>query len=102
LIYKLRWDIEKFFGWWKKHMRVYHLIARSEHGLFVQILSGLITFLLLSIYCQNKYGEKVSIKQVRKLRNMIRNESRQIDGCDEKVGSEINGRRRYFPFYAIT
>jgi hypothetical protein len=78
LIYKLRWDIEKFFAWWKRHMRVYHLIARSEHGLFVQILSGLITFLLLSIYCQNKHGEKVNIKRVRELRNKIMNESRQI------------------------
>ena len=26
-IYKLRWDIEIFFGWWKRHLRVYHLIA---------------------------------------------------------------------------
>jgi len=40
-IYKLRWKIEKFFGWWKRHLRVYHLIARSKHGLMVQILSGL-------------------------------------------------------------
>ncbi len=32
LIYKLRWDIEIFFGWWKRHLRVYHLIARSEYG----------------------------------------------------------------------
>jgi IS4 transposase len=39
--YKLRWDIENFFAGWKKHLKVYHLIARSEHGLMVQILSGL-------------------------------------------------------------
>ena len=39
LIYKLRWEIEKFFAWWKRHLRVYHLIARSKHGLMVQILS---------------------------------------------------------------
>jgi IS4 transposase len=32
-IYKLRWDIEKFFGWWKRHLlRVYHLISRSQRG----------------------------------------------------------------------
>jgi len=30
LIYKLRWDIEKFFAWWKRHLRVYHLIARAS------------------------------------------------------------------------
>jgi len=48
-IYKLRWQIENFFAWWKRHLRVYHLIARSEYGLMVQILGGLITYLLLAI-----------------------------------------------------
>jgi IS4 transposase len=33
--YKLRWDIEIFFGWWKRHLRVYHLIARTKYGLMV-------------------------------------------------------------------
>ena len=33
LVYKLRWNIETFFGWWKRHLKVYHLIARSEYGL---------------------------------------------------------------------
>ena len=62
--YKLRWDIENFFAWWKRHLNVYHLIARSEHGLMVQILSGLITYLLLAIYCYEQHNEKVSIKRV--------------------------------------
>jgi len=48
LIYKLRWDIESFFAWWKRHLKVYHLFARSENGMMVQILSGLITYLLLA------------------------------------------------------
>jgi len=30
LIYKLRWDIETFFAWWKRHLKVYHLISRSR------------------------------------------------------------------------
>jgi hypothetical protein len=76
-IYKLRWDIETFFAWWKRHLKVYHLIARSEHGLMVQILAGLITYLLLSIYCHEQHNEKVSIKRVRQLRNNILNEARQ-------------------------
>ena len=38
--YKLRWNIESFFAWWKRHLRVYHLIARSQYGLMVQILAG--------------------------------------------------------------
>jgi len=28
-IYKLRWNIENFFAWWKRYLHVYHLIARS-------------------------------------------------------------------------
>lgn len=76
-IYKLRWDIESFFAWWKRHLRVYHLIAQSRYGLMVQILSGLITYLLLSIFCHKNFAEKVSIKRVRELRIRIQNEIRQ-------------------------
>ena len=73
-IYKERWLIEKFFAWWKRHLKVYHIIARSRYGLTMQILAGLITYLLLAIYCQNHFGERVSIKRVRQLRIQIRNE----------------------------
>jgi len=65
LAYKLRWNIETFFGWWKKHLHVYHLFARSKNGMLVQILSGLITYLLLAIYCHETHGERVSIRRVR-------------------------------------
>jgi len=75
LIYKLRWTIESFFGWWKRHLKVYHLIARSPYGLLMQILSGLITYLLLAMYCQEEHGERVTIERVRELRNRIRNEA---------------------------
>ena len=78
-IYKLRWDIEIFFGWWKRHLKVYHLIARSQYGLMVQILAGLITYLLIAIYCHNNFKEKVSIKRVRELRIKIKNEIRKFD-----------------------
>jgi len=73
-IYKLRWNIEVFFAWWKRHLRVYHLIARSQYGLMVQILAGLITYLLLAIYCYQNHAEPVSIKPVRQLRIQIQNE----------------------------
>ena len=79
LIYKLRWEIEKFFAWWKRHLKVYPLISRTPHGLMVQILSGLITYLLLAIYCHEKHNEKVSIKRVRELRIKIQNETRSLD-----------------------
>jgi len=75
-IYKLRWNIENFFAWWKRHLRVYHLIARSQYGLMVQILAGLITYLLLAIHCHENHAEPVSIKRVRELRLQIQNELR--------------------------
>jgi len=74
--YKLRWDIENFFAWWKRHLKVYHLIARSEYGFMVQILAGLITYLLLAIYCHEAHNEKVSIRRVRQPRMQIHNELR--------------------------
>lgn len=75
-IYRLRWSIEDFFKWWKRHLKVYHLIARSKHGMMIQILAGLITYLLLAIYCHQQFNEKVSIKRVRQLRIQIQNEIR--------------------------
>jgi hypothetical protein len=81
--YKLRWDIENFFAWWKRHLKVYHLIARSEHGLMVQILAGLITYLLLAIYCHEQHKEKVSIKRVRQLRTQIQNELKSAPSSTE-------------------
>ena len=75
-VYKLRWDIETFFAWWKRHLKVYHLISRSRHGLMIQMLAGLITYLLLAIYCHEQHGEPVSIRRVRQPRHQILNEAR--------------------------
>jgi hypothetical protein len=75
LVYKLRWDIENFFAWWKRRLKVYHLFTRSKNGLMVQILSGLLTYLFLAIYCHEQHGESVSICRVRQLRKQIRNEA---------------------------
>lgn len=86
-VYKLRWTIENFFKWWKEHLKVYHLIARSEYGLMVQILSGLITYLLLAIYCRNEFNEKVSIKRVRQLRIAILND---LIGHDQDTSPDWN------------
>jgi len=84
MVYKLRWAIESFFAWWKRHLRVYHLIARSPYGLMVQLLSGLITYILLAIYCHEQHGEKVTIRRVRQLRIQILNETRDMGKQDQQ------------------
>lgn len=93
--YKLRWNIENFFAWWKRHLKVYHLIARSSYGLMVQILSGLITYLLLAIYCHNHFKEKVSIRLVRQLRTQIENELRcwPTDSAQQQYEKELTLQR---------
>lgn len=69
--YKLRWHIETFFAWWKRYFSVYHLIARTQYGLTVQLMGGLITYLLLAIYCQKEHNEPVSIHRVREFRHQL-------------------------------
>jgi len=86
--YKLRWDIEKFFSWWKQHLNVYHVIARSPYGLMAQILGGLITYLLLAIYCHEEHNERVSISRVRELRIKIRNELAEMLSDNDELKSE--------------
>ena len=77
--YKLRWNIEIFFGWWRRHLKVYHLISRSKYGLMVQMLAGLITYILLAIYCYDQHHEKVSVKRLREISINIRNEMNIAD-----------------------
>jgi hypothetical protein len=90
LIYKLRWEIEKFFGWWKQHLTVYPLIARSPYGFMVQGLGGLITYLLLAMYCHTYFQERVSIKRVRELRLNIQKDARIIDSYPPGAGQPKN------------
>lgn len=100
-VYKLRWNIETFFGWWKRHLKVYHLIARSRYGLMVQLLGGLITYLLLAIYCRQQHNEPVSISRVRELRHQIANEVAEPQsqrarksGNSNKI-RQLNKKRRH-------
>ena len=66
----------------------------------VQILAGLITYLLLAIYCHEQHGENVSIKRVRELRIQIHNELR--GSGDALPDSQISKEQRHQCPYAIT
>jgi len=90
LIYKLRWEIEKFFGWWKQHLNVYPLIARSAYGFMVQVLGGLITYLLLAIFCHKYFQERVSIKRVRELRINMQKDPRIRDHFPPELWQQKN------------
>ena len=48
--YKDRWQIELFFKWIKQHLKVKRFLGRSENAVKIQILTALITYLLLALY----------------------------------------------------
>jgi putative transposase len=49
-LYKDRWQIELFFKWIKQHLKVKRFLGRSENAVRIQILTALITYLLLALY----------------------------------------------------
>jgi hypothetical protein len=55
------------------HLKVYHLISMSKYGLMVQMLAGLITYVLLTIYCHDQHHEKASVKRLIEISINIRN-----------------------------
>jgi hypothetical protein len=60
----------------------------------VQILGGLITYLLLAIYCREQHQEPVSISRVRELRNQIANETAESQGLRKSNHGKSNKIRQ--------
>ena len=61
--YKDRWAIELFFKWIKQHLRIKKFLGRSENAVRIQILTALITYLLIVLYKQ-RHALKESIWEV--------------------------------------
>ncbi len=53
--YKDRWGIELFFKWIKQHLKIKSFLGRSENAVRIQILTALITYLLLAIYRKTQH-----------------------------------------------
>ncbi len=48
--YQARWGIELFFKWIKQHLKIKQFLGRNENAVRIQILTALITYLLLALY----------------------------------------------------
>jgi IS4 transposase len=48
--YKERWGIELFFKWVKQHLRIKQFLGRSENAVRIQVLTALISYLLVALY----------------------------------------------------
>jgi putative transposase len=58
--YKERWAIELFFKWIKQHLKIKKFLGRSENAVRIQILTALISYLLIALYKQ-RHGIKESL-----------------------------------------
>ena len=50
--YKERWAIELFFKWIKQHLKIKKFFGRSENAVRIQVLTALISYLLVVLYKQ--------------------------------------------------
>jgi putative transposase len=50
--YKERWAIELFFKWIKQHLKIKSFLGRSENAVRIQILTALISYLLVALHKQ--------------------------------------------------
>jgi putative transposase len=62
-LYKDRWQIELFFKWIKQHLKVKRFLGRSQNAVHIQILTALISYLLLALY-QKRHGLTQSLWQI--------------------------------------
>ncbi|MBS7278651.1 MAG: IS4 family transposase [Candidatus Freyarchaeota archaeon] len=71
--YKLRWQIEVIFRWFKQYLNLNHFIAHSINGVLAQMLLIALTHLLLLIFHRALNGSKKFsfIESERTLRNLI-------------------------------
>lgn len=58
--YKERWDIELFFKWIKQHLKIKKFFGRTENAVRIQLLTALISYLLVALYRQT-HGLKKSL-----------------------------------------
>ena len=67
----------------------------------VQILTGLITYLLLAIYCHENHGEPVTIERVRDLRLQLQNDLRESQAM---MNLKFSTEKKHFshPFATLT
>jgi hypothetical protein len=92
-VYKPRWNIETFFGWWKRQLKVYHLIARGirVHG------SATWWAHYLSVACNLLPGAASGACQYlqgKELRNQIANEAAAEQSQRAKKQGKSNNIRQ--------
>jgi len=90
--YKDRWQIELFFKWIKQHLRISRFLGRSENAVRIQILTALITYLLVALY-RAAHRSKASLWEV--LRELRLTLFQRVDTDAEVFRRRAEQRRRF-------
>lgn len=70
-LYKRRWDIELFFKWIKQHCKIKTLIGHSENAVRLQMITGIITYLLFRLAWNEVPAIKGLVVLKRKIENLL-------------------------------
>ena len=70
-LYKKRWDIELFFKWIKQHCKIKTLIGHSENAVRLQMITGIITYLLIRLLHHEAPKKITLVSLKRKIKNLI-------------------------------
>lgn len=62
-LYKKRWEIELFFKWIKQNLKIKKFFSQNENGIKIQVLTAIITYLLLRIM-QMRSKKEISLRKL--------------------------------------
>ncbi|MBE9563883.1 MAG: IS4 family transposase [Proteobacteria bacterium] len=65
-LYKQRWQIELFFKWIKQNLKIKQFIGRSENAVHIQVLTAMISYLLIKLVQLGGYCH-LSLQQISRL-----------------------------------
>lgn len=80
-LYKRRWDIELFFKWIKQYCKIKNLIGHSENAVRLQMITGIITYLLFRLTWEVVPQAKSLIILKRKIENFLLKEVHLDQSC---------------------
>lgn len=86
-LYKRRWDIELFFKWIKQHCKIKSLIGHSENAVRLQMITGIITYLLLRLTWAVVPQAKSLIILKRKIGNLLLKLVHGDESCSQMLFS---------------
>ncbi|MGL5676699.1 MAG: IS4 family transposase [Cellulosilyticaceae bacterium] len=86
-LYKRRWDIELFFKWIKQHCKIKNLIGHSENAVRLQMITGIITYLLLRLTWEVVPQAKSLIILKRKIGNLLLKLADSDESCAQMLFS---------------